>query len=75
LTHGIFREKIREAQASWNDPDYIEIPLQTIDETALSGAWYMIERKHWLGKKHLLCREDKDHIIAAGKEEWVAMAS
>ena len=37
-----------EAQALWDDPDLIEIPVQTIDEPRYLVIG-MIEGKHWSG--------------------------
>jgi uncharacterized DUF497 family protein len=37
-----------EVQALWDDPDLIEIPVQTIDEPRYLVIG-MIERKHWSG--------------------------
>ena len=43
--HGL---DFQEAQALWNDPDFIEIPVQTIDEPRYLVIG-MIEGKHWSG--------------------------
>jgi uncharacterized protein len=56
--HGL---DFQEAQALWNDPDLIEIPVQTIDEPRylVIGA---IEGKHWSGV--ITYRGDKVRIIS-----------
>jgi uncharacterized DUF497 family protein len=43
--HGLDFE---EAQALWNDPDFIEIPVQTSDEPRYLVIG-MLEGKHWSG--------------------------
>jgi len=50
-----------EARALWNDPDIIEIPVQTIDEPRylVIGT---IEGKHWSGV--ITYRGDKVRIIS-----------
>lgn len=50
-----------EAQALWNDPDFIEIPLKTSDEPRflLIGK---ISEKHWSGI--ITYRSDKVRIIS-----------
>jgi len=50
-----------EAQALWNDPDFIEIPVQTIDEPRFLVIG-MIEGKHWSGV--ITYRGDKVRIIS-----------
>lgn len=50
-----------EAQALWNDPDLIEIPVQTIDEPRYLVIG-MIEGKHWSGV--ITYRGDKVRIIS-----------
>ena len=56
--HGL---DFHEAQALWNDPDLIEIPVQTIDEPRylVIGT---IERKHWSGV--ITYRGNKVRIIS-----------
>jgi len=56
--HGI---DFHEAQDLWNDPDFIEIPVQTIDEPRylVIGT---IEGKHWSGI--ITYRGDKVRIIS-----------
>ena len=51
----------REAQALWNDPDYIEIPVQTMDEPRYLVIG-MIGGKHWSGV--ITYRGDKVRIIS-----------
>ncbi len=50
-----------EAQALWSDPDFIEIPVQTIDEPRYLVIG-MIEGKHWSGV--ITYRGDKVRIIS-----------
>jgi uncharacterized DUF497 family protein len=50
-----------EAQALWNDPDFIEIPVQTIDEPRYLVIG-MIEGKHWSGV--ITYRGDKVRVIS-----------
>ncbi len=50
-----------EAQALWDDPDFIEIPVQTIDEPRCLVIG-MIEGKHWSGV--IIYRGDKVRIIS-----------
>ena len=50
-----------EAQALWNDPDFIEIPVQTIDEPRFLVIG-MIEGKHWSGV--ITYRGDQVRIIS-----------
>jgi len=50
-----------EAQALWNDPDFIEIPVRTIDEPRYLVIG-MIEGKHWSGV--ITYRGDKVRIIS-----------
>jgi uncharacterized DUF497 family protein len=56
--HGI---DFYEAQALWDDPDLIEIPVQTIDEPRylVIGT---IEGKHWSGV--ITYRDEKIRIIS-----------
>jgi len=58
IKHGI---DFFEAQALWNDPDFIEIPLKTSDEPRflLIGK---ISEKHWSGI--ITYRSDKVRIIS-----------
>jgi uncharacterized DUF497 family protein len=56
--HGI---DFNEAQALWDDPDLIEIPVQTIDEPRYLMIG-MIEGKHWSGV--ITYRGDKVRIIS-----------
>jgi len=56
--HGL---DFHEAQALWNDPDFIEIPVQTIDEPRYLVIG-MIEGKHWSGV--ITYRGDKVRIIS-----------
>jgi len=56
--HGIDFE---EARALWNDPDLIEVPVQTIDEPRYLVIG-MIEGKHWSGV--ITYRGDKVRIIS-----------
>jgi uncharacterized DUF497 family protein len=56
--HGL---DFQEAQALWNDPDFIEIPVQTIDEPRYLVIG-MIEGKHWSGV--ITYRGDKVRIIS-----------
>jgi uncharacterized DUF497 family protein len=50
-----------EAQALWNDPDFVEIPVQTIDEPRYLVIG-MIAGKHWSGV--ITYRGDKVRIIS-----------
>jgi len=56
--HGL---DFHEARALWDDPDLIEIPVQTIDEPRylVIGT---IEGKHWSGV--ITYRDDKVRIIS-----------
>lgn len=56
--HGV---DFHEAQALWDDPDLIEIPVQTIDEPRylVIGT---IEGKHWSGV--ITYRDEKIRIIS-----------
>lgn len=56
--HGL---DFHEARALWDDPDLIEIPVQTIDEPRylVIGT---IKRKHWSGV--ITYRGDKVRIIS-----------
>ncbi len=56
--HGL---DFNEAQALWNDPDLIEIPVQTIDETRYLVIG-MISGKHWSGV--ITYRGEKIRIIS-----------
>ena len=56
--HGL---DFQEAQALWNDPDFIEIPVQTIDEPRYLVIG-KIEGKHWSGV--ITYRGDKVRIIS-----------
>jgi uncharacterized DUF497 family protein len=56
--HGI---DFNEAQALWDDPDLIEIPVQTIDEPRYLMIG-MIEGEHWSGV--ITHRGDKVRIIS-----------
>ena len=56
--HGI---DFNEARALWDDPDIIEIPVQTIDEPRYLVIG-MIEGKHWSGV--ITYRGDKVRIIS-----------
>jgi uncharacterized DUF497 family protein len=56
--HGL---DFQEAQALWNDPDFIEIPVQTIDEPRYLVIG-MIEGKHWSGV--ITYRGNKVRIIS-----------
>jgi uncharacterized DUF497 family protein len=56
--HGI---DFNEAQALWDDPDLIEIPVQTIDEPRYLMIG-MIEGEHWSGV--ITYRGDKVRIIS-----------
>jgi uncharacterized protein len=56
--HGI---DFHEAQALWNDPDFIEIPVQTVDEPRYLVIG-VIDRKHWSGV--ITYRGDKIRIIS-----------
>lgn len=50
-----------EARALWDDPDFIEIPVQTIDEPRYLVIG-MIEGKHWSGV--ITYRGEKVRIIS-----------
>ena len=56
--HGI---DFHDAQALWNDPDFIEIPVQTIDEPRYLVIG-KIEGKHWSGI--VTYRSEKTRIIS-----------
>ena len=56
--HGI---DFQEARALWDDPDFIEIPVQTIDEPRYL-VMGMIEGKHWSGV--ITYRGEKVRIIS-----------
>lgn len=56
--HGL---DFHEARALWNDPDLIEVPVQTIDEPRYLVIG-MIEGKHWSGV--ITYRGDKVRIIS-----------
>jgi hypothetical protein len=56
--HGL---DFHEAQALWNDPDFIEIPVQTIDEPRYLVIG-MTGGKHWSGV--ITYRGDKIRIIS-----------
>jgi len=56
--HGI---DFHEAQALWDDPDLIEVPVETVDEPRHLVIG-MIERKHWSGV--VTYRGDKIRIIS-----------
>ena len=56
--HGI---DFHDAQALWNDPDFIEIPVQTIDEPRYLVIG-KIEGKHWSGI--VTYRGEKTRIIS-----------
>ncbi len=56
--HGI---NFREAQALWDDPDSIEIPVQTVDEPRYLVIG-IIEGKHWSGI--ITYRGEKVRIIS-----------
>lgn len=56
--HGI---DFNEARALWDDPDIIEIPVQTIDEPRYLVIG-MIEGKHWSGV--ITYRGDQVRIIS-----------
>ncbi len=57
-THGI---DFDEAQALWNDPNFIEIPVKTSDEVRF---WVIgkISGKHWSGV--IIYRPEKIRIIS-----------
>ena len=57
--HGI---DFYEAQALWNDPDFIEIPLKTIDEPRFLVIG-KISEKHWSGNYYLSKRK-RSRIIS-----------
>ena len=66
MKHGI---DFSEAQALWDDPDLVEIPVQTSDEPRFLVVG-KISGKHWSGI--ITYREGKIRIISvrrAGKEE------
>ncbi len=50
-----------EAQALWNDPDLIEIPVRTSDEPRFLVVG-MISKKHWSAV--VTCRGDRIRIIS-----------
>ena len=56
--HGI---DFYEAQALWNDPDFIEIPLKTIDEPRFLVIG-RISEKHW--SAIITYRSEKIRIIS-----------
>ncbi len=56
--HGL---DFNEAQALWDDPDFIEIPVQTIDEPRYLVIG-MIGGKHWSGV--ITYRGEKIRIIS-----------
>ncbi len=56
--HGL---DFNEAQALWDDPDVIEIPVQTIDEPRFLEIG-MINGKHWSGV--ITYRGEKIRIIS-----------
>ena len=56
--HGI---DFHEDRALWDDPDFIEIPVQSIDETRYLVIG-MIEKKHWSGV--ITFRDEKIRIIS-----------
>ena len=56
--HGIDFE---EAQALWDDPEYLEIPLRAIDEPRMLVVG-KIGEKHWSGI--VTYREDRIRIIS-----------
>lgn len=58
LKHGI---NFHDAQALWDDPDLIEIPVLTVDEPRYLVVG-MIEGKHWSGI--ITYRGDKIRIIS-----------
>lgn len=58
LKHGL---DFHEAQALWDDPDLIEIPVQTVDEPRYLVVG-MIEGKHWSGI--ITYRGDQIRIIS-----------
>ena len=58
IKHGI---DFHEAQALWDDPDVIEVPVRTVDEP----RWLVIGRisgKHWSGV--ITYRENRIRIIS-----------
>ncbi len=64
--HGI---SFIEAQALWDDPDYIVIPAKVIDEARFLIIG-IIGDKHWSGI--ITCRNERARIISvrrSGKEE------
>lgn len=67
--HGI---DFYEAQAIWNDPDLIEIPVRTIDEPRFLVIG-KIARKHWSAV--ITYRGEKIRIISArrSREEEVGI--
>jgi uncharacterized DUF497 family protein len=56
--HGI---DFYEAQALWNDSDFIEIPLKTIDESRFLVIGRILE-KHW--SAIITCRSENIRIIS-----------
>lgn len=56
--HGL---DFQEAKALWDDPDFIDIPVQTIDEPRYLVIG-RIEGKHWSGV--ITYRSDKVRIIS-----------
>lgn len=58
LKHGL---DFHDAQTLWDDPDLIEIPVQTVDEPRYLVVG-MIEGKHWSGI--ITYRGDKIRIIS-----------
>jgi len=56
--HGI---DFHEARALWDDPDFIEIPVQTLDEPRYLVIG-IIEGKHWSGV--ITYRGEKVRIIS-----------
>ena len=67
LKHGI---NFYEAQALWEDPDFIEIPVKTSDEPRYLVIGF-ISGKHWTGV--ITYRGDKIRIISVrrSREEEV----
>lgn len=61
-----------QAQATWGDPDYIEIQLKTADE-ARSMVIGMIEGKVWSGV--ITCRGESIRIISVcrSRKEEIAI--
>ena len=58
MKHGL---DFREAQALWSDPDYIEIPVMTTDESRFLVIG-KIDGKHWSGV--ITYRGDNVRIIS-----------